>query len=238
MKKGVLARQNLALLRYGRAAGLTVTWNMLYNFPGDQREDYDATLALIPLIHHLSPPAGLHPLYLIRFSPYYEEAASFGVTGIEPSSGYACAFPASANLRSLAYHFTGDYASALHSHPELKGALERATGAWREGWQPGSRPPALSLTPGKDGYYTLTDTRTLEGTDMFQFLNEEEARAVLIGGPLDRQPLAAWAIERKLAVALDGWCVPLAVTDVETWHRLEGRAPQAAVQTMVLQDRG
>lgn len=229
MKKGVLARQNLALLRYARAAGLTITWNLLYNFPGDQREEYDATLALIPLIRHLSPPAGLHPLYLIRFSPYYEDAAAFGVTGIEPASGYACAFPASADLNALAYYFTGDYASAQHSHPELKGALERATDAWREGWQPGSRPPVLSLTPGNDGYYSLTDTRDLQGTDLIQFLNEEEARAVLIGGPLDRQPLAEWAIERKLAIALDGWCVPLAVTDVETWRRVEARAPEVVV---------
>ena len=93
-------------------------------------------------------------------------------------------------------------------------------------------PPALSLTPGDDGYYTLMDTRGLEGTEMFQFLNEEEARTVLIGGPLDRQPLAEWAIERKLAVALDGWCVPLAVTNVETWRRFEARVPQTIVQAL------
>ena len=78
-----------------------------------------------------------------------------------------------------------------------------------------------------------TDTRGLEGTDMFQFLNEDEARTVLVGGPLDRQPLAHWAIERKLAVAVDGWCVPLAVTNVETWRRLEARASPTA-QEMVL----
>jgi hypothetical protein len=84
----------------------------------------------------------------------------------------------------------------------------------------------LSLTAGSDGYFTLMDTRGLAGTDLFQFLNEDEARTVLIGGPLERQPLAEWAIERKLAVRLDGWCAPLAVTDVETWRRFEGHAPQ------------
>ena len=45
---------------------------------------------------------------------------------------------------------------------------------------------------------------------------------MLIGGPIDRQPLGCWAIERKLAVGLDGWCVPLAVTEVEAWKGLEG----------------
>ena len=29
MKKGVLARQNLALLRYARATGLALVWNLL-----------------------------------------------------------------------------------------------------------------------------------------------------------------------------------------------------------------
>lgn len=52
---------------------------------------------------------------------------------------------------------------------------------------------------------------------MFQFLNEQEARTVLVRGPLDRQPLAEWAIQRKLAVA-----------SVGTWRRLEAGAPQSA----------
>jgi len=106
--------------------------------------------------------------------------------------------------------------------------LDRAARVWRDSWKAGAPPPALSLAAGDDGYYTLMGTRGLEGTDLFQFLNQEEARAVLIGGALDRQPLADWAIERKLAVALDGWCVPLAVTDVETWRRLEAQTQQAA----------
>ena len=94
------------------------------------------------------------------------------------------------------------------------------------------RRPRSTLTRGGDGYYTLMDTRGVEGTDLFQFLNEDEARTVLVGGPIDRQPLADWAIERKLAVALDGWCVPLAVTDVEAWRRFESRVPQTIEQAV------
>ena len=67
---------------------------------------------------------------------------------------------------------------------------------------------------------------------MLQFLNEEKARTVLIGGPLECQALADWAIEHKLAAALDGWCVPLAMTDVETWRRFEARVPQTVVQVL------
>jgi ribosomal peptide maturation radical SAM protein 1 len=228
MKKGVLARQNLALLRYARAAGLFLNWNLLCEFPGDHREDYDQTLALLPLIHHLIPPSGVSPVSIDRFSPYFRDAAAYGITHLEPLPIYARAFPPHADLRSLAYHFKGEYACAQSSHPELHDLLDRAVRQWHDEWKVGAPPPALNLACGDDGYYTLMDTRGLEGTDLFQFLNEEEARAVLIGGPLDRQPLAAWAMERKLAVALDGWCVPLAVTDVETWRRLEAHAPEAA----------
>jgi ribosomal peptide maturation radical SAM protein 1 len=230
MKKGVLARQNLGLLRYARATGLAVTWNLLYGFPGDQQEDYDATLALMPLIHHLPPPSGVYPVSIDRFSPYFKDAASHGVSHLQPVPGYACAFPPSADLHSLAYHFTGEYACAHASHPELTSSLYGAYHAWQDSWKVGCPPPALSLCPGDDGYFSLMDTRGLEATDVFQLLTEEEARTVLIGGPLDRQPLAEWAIERKLAIAMDGWCVPLAITDVETWRRFEARVPQDALR--------
>lgn len=232
MKKGVLARQNLALLRYARVVGLGLTWNLLYEFPGDQREDYDETLALIPLIHHLTPPTGIYGVSIDRFSPYFNEPASYGIWNLRPSPGYDWVFPRSTDFNRLAYHFTGQYECGHAAQPELKDLLERAYRDWRDSWKVGSAAPALSLTPGGDGYYTLMDTRGVEGTDLFQFLNEEEARTVLIGGPLDRQPLAAWAIERKLAVALDGWCVPLAVTDVETWRRLEARVRHAVEQAV------
>jgi ribosomal peptide maturation radical SAM protein 1 len=232
MKKGVLARQNLALLRYGRATGLGLTWNLLYEFPGDQREDYDEILALLPLIHHLPPPTGIYGVSLDRFSPYFKEPDAYGVSNLRPAQAYAWTLPPSADRHSLAYHFNGDYACAHASHPELHGLLERAYHEWRDKWKVGSAAPALSLTRGGDGYYTLMDTRGVEGTELFQFLDEEQARTVIIGGPLDRQPLAQWAIERKLAVALDGWCAPLGVTDVDTWRCLESRAPQTVRESV------
>jgi ribosomal peptide maturation radical SAM protein 1 len=220
MKKGVLARQNLALLRYARGVGLAVNWNLLYDFPGDEREDYDSTLRLLPLIHHLTPPAALCKLSIDRFSPYFNEPQMFGITGMKPMPGYDWSFPHSADLSSLAYHFVGDYVSAHRSNPDLLVSMERAHQEWFHLWTGSSAPPMLSLTPVDDHHYLLMDTRGLEDTEGLQFLTEEQARTVLSGGPLEREALASWAIERKLAVALDGWCVPLAVTDVETWRRL------------------
>jgi ribosomal peptide maturation radical SAM protein 1 len=226
MKKGVLARQNLALMRYARAVGLSLSWNLLYDFPADQAEDYESTIALMPLIHHLPPPRNIFPVSIDRFSPYFDRPAEYGVSNLRPADGYFNTFPPTADLQSLAYHFKGEYATALSTDPKLYAAFERGFCEWRGSWKVGSPPPSLSVADGSDGYYTLMDTRGLEGTEVFQFVGEDEARAALIGGPLNRQPLAEWAIERKLAVALDGWCVPLAITDVETWRSLESLAPQ------------
>ncbi len=56
MKKGVLARQNLALMRYARLAQINIGWSMLLAFPTDQVEDYEQTLDLLPYLHHLHRP--------------------------------------------------------------------------------------------------------------------------------------------------------------------------------------
>jgi ribosomal peptide maturation radical SAM protein 1 len=214
MKKGVLARQNVALLRYARACGLAVNWNLLYGFPGDHSEDYAATLALIPLIRHLYPPTGIYPVSIDRFSPYFKRPADYGISGLRPLPEYEAVFPEGTDFDHLAYHFTGEYECA-----EIEDSLAAAFREWRACWKVDGPPPTLNLAAVGYDHYLLMDTRGLNGTGMLQFLDQAEARTVLIGGPLERQPLAAWAIERKLAVALDDWCVPLAVTEPELWRR-------------------
>jgi ribosomal peptide maturation radical SAM protein 1 len=222
MGKGVLARQNLALLRYARAVGLAINWNLLYAFPGDEVADYTSTIALMPLIRHLTPPTGVYPVSVDRFSPYFHRPADYGIGALRPLPGYEAVFPECTDLDSLAYHFTGEYNCAHVTDSELYDSLAGAYHQWRDCWRADSAPPMLHLTPVDETHYLLMDTRGLLGMDVLQFLDEEEARTVLIGGPIDRQPLGQWAIERKLAVDLDGWCVPLAVTEVETWRGLEG----------------
>jgi len=214
MKKGVLARQNVALLRYARACGLAVNWNLLYGFPGDHSEDYAATLALIPLIRHLYPPTGIYPVSIDRFSPYFKRPADYGISGLRPLPEYEAVFPEGTDFDHLAYHFTGEYECA-----ESEDSLAAAFREWRACWKVDGPPPTLNLAAVGGDHYLLMDTRGLNGTGMLQFLDQAEARTVLIGGPVERQPLAAWAIERKLAVALDDWCVPLAVTEPELWRR-------------------
>src|SRR5262249_41725 len=52
MKKGVQARQNLMLLRYGRMTGIDLVWNLICGFPSDLLSYYEETLRLVRLIPH------------------------------------------------------------------------------------------------------------------------------------------------------------------------------------------
>ncbi len=78
MKKGVTGIQNVYLLRAATEIGFTTAWNLLFNFPGETREDYEETFDVLQSITHLPVPRACGPIGLDRFSPYYEEARAGG----------------------------------------------------------------------------------------------------------------------------------------------------------------
>ena len=146
MKKGVLARQNLALLRYARAPGLALTWNLLCEFPGDQREDYEATLALIPLIHHLSPRPACTPsasialAHIMRMRPH---TASLIWNRCRATRGPFRPPPTCAVWRTTSRESTHALILPIRSSKMRSTRLSRMA-RFLEGRRP---PPALSLTP-------------------------------------------------------------------------------------------
>src|SRR5262249_11979071 len=72
MDKGVHATQNVQVLRDCEANQLTVDWNFLYGFPGENDADYLTVIEQIPALVHLQPPASGTRIILERFSPYFE----------------------------------------------------------------------------------------------------------------------------------------------------------------------
>jgi len=72
MDKGVHATQNIQVLRDCERNQLTVDWNFLYGFPGEDDADYRTVIEQIPALVHLQPPAGATRIILERFSPYFE----------------------------------------------------------------------------------------------------------------------------------------------------------------------
>jgi ribosomal peptide maturation radical SAM protein 1 len=221
MEKGVLARQNIALLRYARSLGVATNWNLLADFPGDEHEDYEQTLKIIPLLRHLHPPSGVNSIVIDRFSPYFDAPDRYGISNCRPVDGYAFAFPESAPLEQLAYHFTGDFRSACRESPELLSDLKREVEAWKAAWtDPKTLPPQLEITPLGNDTYLLLDTRGLPQPEI-RFLRKEEARVALMGCSLKDPVLSEWAAQECLAVELDGRLVPLATSDYETLREFE-----------------
>lgn len=230
MDKGVTARQNIALLRYARAANLRLVWNLLWGFPGDQRHEYEETLALLPLLRHLQPPSGFFHLLIDRFSPYFDRPADYGIRQIEPFGGYAQLLPDEVEPGQIAYHFVADYDCDSHSRPELMLAIQRELGAWQTAWEaainlsPGLKmrmPPLLRVTREADGRFLLRDTRGLPSTEERCWLTRPQASAALAARPLALTSEVAWALEHKAGVVLDGWYIPLATAAPELLHEFE-----------------
>lgn len=225
MKKGVSAAQNLALLRYARAVSLRVKWNLLVDFPGDELAEYEQTLGLLPLLHHLHPPHGVGHLRLDRFSPYFSRPAEYGIRNLRPLAGYATAFPPTADLRKLAYHFEGDYESAARAHPEVVRQVREGVDAWCKAWLREEKDrPLLCVHRMGDGLFVLQDTRGLSGTREFQFLTRQEALLALVG---KRSPAAGevdWGLDQKVGVMLEGQYVPLATAPADLLSEFESEA--------------
>jgi ribosomal peptide maturation radical SAM protein 1 len=162
MKKGCSARQNIALLRYARSLGVATNWNLLIDIPGDARADYEQTLELMPLLHHLHPPSCISSVIIDRFSPYFNAPADYDIRNCRPLDAYALAFPKRAQLEKIAYHFKGDYHSACRDFPELLPRLKAEVDAWKAAWAtPKTAPPVLDITPLDEENYLLLDTRGL-----------------------------------------------------------------------------
>ena len=84
MRKGVSALLNLRLLRNCRELGVGLVWSILYGFPGEPRDAYDAVAKMAPLLEHLQPPVGCGRIRLDRFSPNFERAAEIGFRNVTP----------------------------------------------------------------------------------------------------------------------------------------------------------
>ena len=86
MRKGVRGAHNVRMLRDGASAGLNITWNWLYGFPGERVADYAAVVAQLPALVHLQPPSGAARIALQRFSPNFDDPRQ-GFTERRPAAG-------------------------------------------------------------------------------------------------------------------------------------------------------
>jgi ribosomal peptide maturation radical SAM protein 1 len=228
MDKGVTARQNIALLRYARSVDLSLSWNLLYQIPGDRLEEYQQTLDLLPLLRHLHPPSGLLPLMIDRFSPYFDNPAKHRIGNLRPWDTYSDILPVHAEVAKVAYHFDGDYDSESRDNPAVMRAIAGQVDAWRHCWESDGPPPALAVVPITGEQFLLHDTRGIPGTLEIQFLTREQA-SVALAGARDQSETVTWALQRRLLVSIDSSLVPLATAEPGLIEEFEAEARRAAI---------
>ncbi|MBN2800618.1 MAG: hypothetical protein JXX28_15860 [Deltaproteobacteria bacterium] len=195
--KGTRLRQVLQTLLAARETGLPLHWNLLYGIPGDTLPQWEAVLALLPLLRHLPPPASLSPIRLDRFAPYAQEPSRYGISALRTPAGWAAAFPP--QLHPSAPWWEGEVPAASLA-PAL---LERISGAiadWRGAWSR-SR-PTLQLQR-VQGAWLLSDSRGRPPVALP--MREDQARALLSDGAA----LLSWRLRQGYAVWADDRPLPL-----------------------------
>jgi ribosomal peptide maturation radical SAM protein 1 len=154
MRKGVTSLQNIRLLKWCAEIGIKPAWNLLYGFPGEPPEEYERMAKLVPSLIHLEPPM-LIPIEVERFSPYFEQAAEFGIEIIGPLPHYRFLYPlATQRLHNLAYDFEYRYMDGRNPETYVKGLAE-AVKRWRE---QRARPGSLMYRRGP-GFLLIEDRR-------------------------------------------------------------------------------
>lgn len=162
--KGTTGLLNLRLLKWARELGIFITWNFLWDVPGEQDAWYAAMAEWLPRVTHLQPP-GIDRIQFHRFSPYQMRSRDFGLT-LEPFHSYAAVYPVSArDLADLAYYHQDvarrPAAEVMRDRPGLT-AVVRIIALWNRAWL-GEDKPVLLLDRHADGTATVTDTRAAFG---------------------------------------------------------------------------
>ncbi|TPW28213.1 RiPP maturation radical SAM protein 1 [Martelella alba] len=155
--KGAHAGQHVRLLKGCDEEALECNWNLLFGFPGERAPAYQRTLALLPLLTHLPPPADFTRFVLLRFSPYFERGANYGIKNIIPDPAYRHVYALDdRQLHDLAYYFTFQHDAAdANLLPALFEKLSAAVAEWKKAYHY----TMLMAGEGEDGELLVLDTR-------------------------------------------------------------------------------
>ncbi|HEX3463389.1 MAG TPA: RiPP maturation radical SAM C-methyltransferase [Candidatus Elarobacter sp.] len=161
MRKGTTAFQNIALLKHCVAYAVRPQWNLLVGFPGEHEDVFAKYARDLPLLVHLEPPSGVFPVRFDRFSPYFNEAAAYGLE-LEPYDFYAMTYPfPEDSLGRLAFYFMDKNYEAEYFVEMVGwlGQLRAQVAAWNGRWQHGfDERPRLELAA-SGGRTVVVDTR-------------------------------------------------------------------------------
>jgi len=174
MRKGVTGLQNVRLLKWCAEYGVAVAWNFLYGLPGEPPGEYERLAIVAQSLTHLEPPR-LLPMYLDRFSPYWERPREFGLEIGKPLPHYRIVYPVEeATLPELAHAF--EYRHLDGRDPEAYvGPLRLVIDEWLKNRNAGYRSLRYRRGPGS---LRIIDRRPNLPSRDYSF-GQEEARIYL-----------------------------------------------------------
>jgi ribosomal peptide maturation radical SAM protein 1 len=237
MRKGVTAIQNVALLRFCREYGVELAWNLLYGFPGETADDYQDTARVIEAIYHLRPPGVVARIRLDRFSPNFNQAAEFGLSGVRPFPLYRHIYPLpEEGIANLAYFFDYSYCDGRDPALYVTPVLERV-----QLWQQNQGGDLVKSYEG-NGELVLIDSRPghprlnypLSGLQrhLYEFCDDIRSRASIDdfvalqeGHPVELTPLLEQLVGYHLMLREGNRYLSLAV---DTQRRKPANAPEPA----------
>ncbi len=173
MKKGCTLLQNLQCMKWGKQYGITISWNMLYGFPGEDPAEYEKMADLIPSLLHLGAPEFCARVRLDRHSPYFTRPQDYGLRRVRAHKAYSYVYPfPEPVLNNLAYYFEFDHELNHSVDHYAKFMIDRVAAWQRSSWR--------SELTAKDGEHelVLTDTR-VSGQSALTTL-EEPLRSVYL----------------------------------------------------------
>ena len=141
--------------------GIKTLWNLLIGFPGEGPEVYRRYMEFIPSLVHLEPPSGVFPVRFDRFSPYYNQAKSYGLD-LHPMDFYSFIYPFDeATLHDFVYYFADRNLQAEYfmAMAQWIGKLQPLIERWIERWNNSEQNPRPRLEF-KDDSDVIYDSRS------------------------------------------------------------------------------
>lgn len=165
MCKGTTMLQNVLCLKWSRYYGMTVSWNVLWGFPGETEEDYRRELDVMKLLSHLDPPVRAGTFVMARFSPLFVDGHRFPIANLRPKQSYAYVYPRSVAADRTALFFDCDVGDTVAP------AVHDTAIAWVKEWQRrwGSGTPDTLVSRRAPGILFVEDRRGSERCGTYTF---------------------------------------------------------------------
>ncbi len=171
LAKGTTALKNIRALKWCAEENITVDWNILFDIPGEPREEYARMAALVPALTHLAPPRlnrfRLHPL-----SRYYQESERLPLTVKGPVPWYQHVYSMLdlSELAEIADEFEFDHEDGRSHKCEYVQPLAQAVDDWIKNSNLTYRRLRYKKGP---GFLTIVDERLPDSSVKYTFEDRE-----------------------------------------------------------------